>query len=73
MGFYQVSLDLDQSTAAPLPQSINAAVRSVITDIIGSPLANIRKTTYEHTKHNTVVEVDSWQLNLNQRDMDRQF
>ena len=67
--FSQVSLDLDQSTAAPLPQSINAAVRSAITSIVGGPLADMRKTL----GNNTVAEVHSWQLKLNQRDKDRQF
>ena len=41
-----------------LLQSINAAVRSVITDVIGSKLADMRKTLDAHTKCNSIMEVN---------------
>ena len=45
----------------------------MVADVINGSLADMRRVLDEHTKRNSVAEVNSQQITLNQRDKDKQF
>ena len=45
----------------------------MLTHIVSKPLSDMRRTLDEHSKSNAIVEVNTQESTLNQRDKDRQF
>ena len=49
----------DQSAVTPPTPSLEDTVRSVLTDVISQPLSDMSKTLDEHSKRNTIVEINT--------------
>ena len=63
----------DQSAVTPSKSSLEDTIRLVVADACSQPLAKIQKTLSEHSKHNSIAEINTRQVQLNQRDKDKQF
>ena len=60
LGFSQILLD-----SATLSHDIKVTVKNAVADIVGSPIADLKKKLDEYTKCHSVTEINSRQVTLN--------
>ena len=71
--FSKCSFPQDQSAITPPRSSLEDTVRLVVAEACSQPLVKIQKTLFEHSKGNSIAEINTRQFQLNQRDKDKQF
>ena len=67
-GISMIWLDQDQLVTEPLAHGLHATVRDMVRDKVSEPVSDLQQRLDEHTLRHTVIELNSRQFQLTQRD-----